>query len=234
MAYPRYEERRKESMNQFLMYTNLAMFICNAVSFTYGAIRFFRKGKALYLKMIVGGLGCMMLSRAFQFIALLTNGSLPSGFHVGTLGVVGGFLFFLSANYGQMDKLLDDGARENRKYRLISLIAPCVLAGIYASLFFIPAAAEWRLIYGVMVAIMMFASYFNLKHFIFPDVEVGIIRSIRGYNLIALLLALLSTGEIVLLALNLKTLLLILYIAICIVSLAIIPILERGVRKWAI
>lgn len=216
------------------MYSNLAIFICVAVSFTYGAIRFFKKGKALYLQMIVGGIGCMMLSRAFQFLTLLTNSSFPSGFHVGMLGTVGAFLFFLSANYGQMDKLLDDGAPENRKYRIIPLIAPCALAGIYAALFFIPASQNNRVIYGIVTLIIMFASYFNLKHLIFPDVEFGIIRSIRGYNLIALLLALLSTGETVLLSLNMQIPLLILYIAICVVSIAIIPILERGVKKWAI
>ena len=216
------------------MYANLAMFVCTAISFTYGAIRFFKKGKALYLQMIVGGLGCMMLSRAFQFVTLLTLGSLPSGFHIGTLGVVGGFLFFLSANYGQMDRLLDDGAPENKKYRVIPIIAPVVLGGIYASLFFIPASSNQRLIYGVMAAVIMFASYFNLKHFIFPDVEFGIIRSIRGYNLIALILAVLSVGEIVMLSLNVQLPLMMVYVAICVVSVAIVPILERGVKKWAI
>ena len=221
-------------MNQFLMYANLAMFICTAVSFTYGAIRFFKKGKALYLQMIVGGIGCMMLSRAFQFITLLTNGSIPNGFHIGMLGAVGGFLFFLSANYGQIDKLLDDGARENRKYRLIALIAPCLLILVFSTLFFIPAASDKRTIYGVMSAVITFASYFNLKHFIFPDVEFGFIRSIRGYNLIALILAFLSVGEMVLITLSVKIPLLILYIAICTVSLAIIPVLEKGVKKWAI
>ena len=216
------------------MYANLAIFICTAVSFTYGAIRFFRKGKALYLQMIVGGLGCMMLSRAFQFITLLTSGGLPEGFHTGMLGTVGAFLFFLSANYGQMDKLLDDGSRENRKYRVIPLIAPAVLAGIYALLFLIPSTADKRAIYGVMTAIIMLAAYFNLKHFIFPDVELGIIRSIRGYNLIALLLAALAVGEMAVLSLNAQLPILIVYVAICVVSLAIVPILEKGVKTWAI
>ena len=221
-------------MNYFMLFSNMAMFICMAVSFTYGVVRFFKKGKALYLQMIVGGLGCMMLGRAFQFITLLTRGMLPEGFHIGTLGIVGGFLFFLSANYGQMDKLLDDGARENKKYRLFALIAPCVLAGIYSLLFLIPAAADNRVIYGIMTLVIMFASYFNLKHFIFPDVEFGFIRSIRGYNLIALMLAVLSVGEMVLLELNMQIPLLILYVAICAVSIAIVPILEKGVKKWAI
>jgi hypothetical protein len=89
-------------------------------------------------------------------------------------------------------------------------------------------------VYGVMTAIIMFASYFNLKHFIFPDVEFGIIRSIRGYNLIALLLGVLSIGEIILQLWQRALPLLILYVAICAVSIAIVPILEKGVKKWTI
>ena len=216
------------------MYANLAMFIWTAVSFTYGAIRFFKKGKALYLQMIVGGLGCMMLGRVFQFVTLLTRGTLPDGFHVGMLGIVGGFVFFLSANYGQMDKLLDDGARENRKYRLLGLLAPLLVAGVYAPVFLFSIGLETGIAYGVMAAIVMLASYFNLKHFIFPDVEFGIIRSIRGYNLIALLLGVLSVGEMILLAWGKQIPLLILYVAICAVSIAIVPILEKGVKKWTI
>ena len=221
-------------MNYFLLFSNLAMFICMSVSFTYGVVRFFKKGKALYLQMIVGGLGCMMLGRAFQFVTILTRGGLPEGFHIGTLGIVGGFLFFLSANYGQMDKLLDDGAKENRKYRLLGLLAPLVVAGFYGLVFLFDIKLESAIVYGLMTAIVMFASYFNLKHFIFPDVEFGIIRSIRGYNLIALLLAVLSVGEIVLLLWGNMIPILILHVAICVVSLAIVPILEKGVKKWTI
>ena len=221
-------------MNYFLLFSNLAMLLCMAVSFTYGVIRFFKKGKALYLQMIVGGLGCMMLGRLFEFVALLTRGALPNGFHIGTLGIVGGFLFFLSANFGQMDKLVDDGARENRRYRLLGLLAPLVLAGIYCLIFLFNVGVESIIVYAIMTAIIMLASYFNLKHFIFPDVEFGIIRSIRGYNLIALLLAVLSVLEIVLSLYGKLIPLLILYIAICAVSVAIVPILEKGVKKWTI
>ena len=221
-------------MNYFLLFSNFAMFICMAVSFTYGVVRFFKKGKALYLQMIVGGLGCMMLGRAFQVVTLLTRGMLPEGFHIGTLGIVGGFLFFLSANYGQMDKLLDDGAKENRKYRLIGLLAPLSVAGIYGLVFLFNVEIESIIVHGVMVGIIMFASYFNLKHFIFPDIEFGIIRNIRGYNLIALLLAILSVGELILLHWGKQIPLLILYVAICAVSIAIVPILEKGVKKWTI
>ena len=100
--------------------------------------------------------------------------------------------------------------------------------------FLFDVGLESIIVYGVMTAIIMFASYFNLKHFAFPDVEFGIIRSIRGYNLIALLLGVLSAGEMSLLLLGEMIPLLILYAAICAVSIAIVPILEKGVKKWTI
>jgi hypothetical protein len=52
--------------------------------------------------------------------------------------------------------------------------------------------------------------------------------------LIALLLAVLSVGEIVLLLWGKMIPILILHVAICVVSLAIVPILEKGVKKWTI
>ena len=55
-----------------------------------------------------------------------------------------------------------------------------------------------------------------------------------NFKLIALLLAVLSVGEIILLLYDRLVPLLILYIAICIVTVAIVPILEKGVKKWTI
>jgi hypothetical protein len=69
---------------------------------------------------------------------------------------------------------------------------------------------------------------------IFPDVEFGFIRNIRNYNLIALILAVLSIGEMIFLILEWIVPLVILYIMMCVVSLTMIPVLERGVKKWTI
>lgn len=221
-------------MYEILMYMNTIMFFCMAVSFTYGVVRFFKKGKALYLQMIVCGIGCMMLSRAYHVITLLTTGVLTEGFHVGRLGIMGSFLFFLCANYGQVDKLLDDGAKENRKYRIIPLVAPILIWLGYQMVLFGVTTVENKVVCGVTAALIMFASYFNLKHLIFPDVEFGFIRNIRNYNLIALILAVLSIGEMIFLILEWIVPLVILYIMMCVVSLTMIPVLERGVKKWTI
>ena len=68
----------------------------------------------------------------------------------------------------------------------------------------------------------------------FPDVEFGIIGSIRGYNLIALMLELLYTAEIALDAFELVTLKSIVYLLMSICLLIIIPILKRGGKKWKV
>ena len=36
-----------------------------------------------------------------------------------------------------------------------------------------------------MSAIVMFASYFNLKHFLIPDFDFGFIKAIKPYNILA-------------------------------------------------
>lgn len=66
------------------------------------------------------------------------------------------------------------------------------------------------------------------------DVEFGIIGSIRGYNLIALLLELFYTAEIAFDAFDLITVKSVVYAFMSICLLIIIPILKRGGEKWKI
>lgn len=216
------------------LYVNLAVLICTAIGFVYGIFRFFKKGKALYLQIIVCALGCMMLGRLFQVVMLLTEGGIPNGFHVGILGTIGGFWFFFSANYGQMDRLLDDGAKDKRKYRLLALLAPAVIAAGYIPIVLSDSTVEYKGVCVVVVLFLMLASYFNLKHIIMPDVELGIIGCIRNYNVLALALALLTMAEMILWIDGNPIALWFVYTLLCLVSLAIVPVLERGVKKWTI
>lgn len=91
------------------------MFVCALIGVLYGALSFFTGKSALYLKMIACGVGCQMFSRLFNLVYIVTQGKLPDGFHVGMLGLVGSFLFFLLANYGQMDALVDGISVEKPK-----------------------------------------------------------------------------------------------------------------------
>lgn len=212
----------------------LSLTLCAALGFGYGLFSFFRKRSALYLRMIVFGLGCAMLGRLFETLQLFTNGEIPSGFHVGVLGVIGSFLFFFSSNYGQMDSLVDDGTKRFRKYRLLALIAPAAMLGMYAVYFIRVGFGQDAAVGGVETAVIALASYFHLKHLIIPDVDFGIIRSIRTFNLLALAYAALCMAELVVSAYPLTVCLMTVYVLICITMLLLVPTLKGGMKKWVI
>lgn len=96
--------------------------------------------------------------------------------------IIGSFLFFLSANYGQMDALVDDGSKAFRKTRLRAILAPAILLLLYV-LFFIGAKdMEIRICVGMVSAFLIPCAYYNFKHIIIYDVDMGIIRQVKSYD----------------------------------------------------
>ena len=214
-------------------YTLLALTVCTAVGFGYGLFRFFRGKSALYLRMIIIGVGCAMLGRLFETLQLFVNGELGSGFHVGMLGTIGSFLFFFTANYGQMDSIVDDGSKKFKKYRLIGLLAPISVIALYCVAYGFKGFSETSVALGVQSAVTAMAAYFHLKHLVIPDVEYGLIRAIRSYNLLALIYAYLCMAEMIVESTALPTVCsVIVFVLQCAVMLAFVPVLERGVKKW--
>ncbi len=215
------------------LYLSLALTVSAGIGFGYGLYRFFRDKSALYVQMIVFGVGCAMLGRLFTTLLYLVNGELNDGFNVGMLGIIGSFLFFFSANYGQMDSIVDDGSTKFRKTRIIALAAPVTVAAIWcviAATSGINALSIWV---GIEMLFVALASYFHLKHLIIEDVSFGLIRAIRSYNLLSLVYALLCISEVLVDVLNLPAAFSVIVCVLeCAVLLAFIPVLERGVKKW--
>lgn len=215
------------------LYLSLALTVSAGIGFGYGLYRFFRDKSALYVQMIVFGVGCAMLGRLFTTLLYLVNGELNDGFNVGMLGIIGCFLFFFSANYGQMDSIVDDGSTKFRKTRIIALAAPVTVAAIWcviAATSGINASSIWV---GIEMLFVALASYFHLKHLIIEDVSFGLIRAIRSYNLLSLVYALLCISEVLVDVLDLPAAFSVIVCVLeCAVLLAFIPVLERGVKKW--
>lgn len=117
------------------MYLSLALTISAGLGFVYGLFRFFRNKSELYIKMIVLGIGCAMLGRLFATLPYLVKGQLFAGFNVGMLGIIGSFLFFFSANFGQMDSIVDNGSGRSIKARIIALAAPLSVAVLWYVIF---------------------------------------------------------------------------------------------------
>ncbi len=213
---------------------NLLIFICSLYGTIYGLSKFFRKKKALYLKLVTCGVMSLMFSRLYQVIFLTTQGALNKGFHIGILGIIGSFMFLFSANFGQMDSLVDDKTKAFRKTRIISFAAPLLILLIYLFFFMKVQSAELKIVYSVVTFFIIQCAYYNFKHIIIYDIDFGIIKCLRKYNILALIYAVMSMLEPIGLYLDIRPL----YIASCvimaIVAAALLPVLKGGVEKWAI
>ena len=215
------------------LYLSLALTVAAAVGFGYGLLRFFRDESALYVRMIIFGVGCAMLGRLFETLLLLVNGSLENGFHVGVLGIIGSFLFFFSANFGQMDSIVDDGSKKFLKTRLISFVAPLVIIAVWVLIAVSKGVNRTTIPLGVETLFIALASYYHFKHLIIQDISFGLIKAIRSYNLLSLIYALLCMAEMLVKSFNIPDFCIIIVNSLqFVLLLAFVPVLERGVKKW--
>ena len=213
---------------------HIVILVLSFLAFAYGCAHFIAKKKALYTWLITLGIGCTMMKTFFELLQILATGSLPLRFHVGMLGAVGTFLFFFSANYGVMDSLADDGSRQFLKYRMLGIISPLVLFLLYMPSFMQDIRIDLKIAQLVILCLILPASYYHLKHLVFPDVDFGVIRCIRGYNFLALLFAACSVINMDAVAFGISWLYYITEIGGGIILLLILPVLKSEVKKWTI
>lgn len=216
---------------KYLLFENIAVLACATFGFLTG-IRYLNTRKALYAGMIVQGMICVALGRVFQCALLLTGGSLTEHFHLGSLGFMGAFSFFFSANYGQIDSLVDGGEKQYRKYRIIALIGPICVMTMLIPILLSPVSRAFRISSVVVSCIICVASYYHVKHLLVPDVDYGVVRCLRGYNALALGLSVLSMLELIALAWDKEALIYGAGAGLCVVTAVLVPAMDRGVRKW--
>lgn len=212
---------------------NIIGFVCSLFGFIYGGIKFFRPRKALYAQMITLALGCCAFGRLFYIVRLLTSGFITGSVQLGFFGIVGSFMFFFSSNFGTLDSLLDDRSKAFKKYRLISFAAPAAFVAMFV-LFFIFAdiSLMWKILGGVLTFFAAQSTYFNLKHLIFPDVDFGVVKCLRPYNLLVLIYAAAVFAECIGLSRDNPMLTLISCIVSGVISAAMMPMIVRGLKKW--
>lgn len=210
---------------------NFVMMLFALAGFIFGGLKYIGPKKPLYATMIVYGVGCIALGRLYQCARLMTGLDINDIFQLGILGTIGAFAFFFSANYGQIDSLVDDGGKEFSRYRIIALAGPLVMAIMYAAVFPRAFFAE-RIAYGMVAASIAAASYFHIKHLMIPDIDYGVVQCLRSYNAIALVYGFLCMAEIIAGEYYLKNAIYLVEALQCIASAAIVPAMDRGVKKW--
>lgn len=204
-------------------------------SFMYGLSKFFKKGKPLFLQSITMAMGCHALGSVYHLCQTLTTETVLEGFTPAYLGRIGFFLFLITASYGQMDRIIDDGSKRIKPYRYVAIIAP-----ILAALLYVPNAIIEELPIPTKIAALMVwlpavvAVYYNVKHAIIPDFDFGFIKAIKPYNILA---ACLGFAELLCLTawdyFN-DILLVISSFAFAILCVVMMLVARKGAEKWTI
>ena len=221
----------------FVFYTDGWVLICTLFAMIYGLIYLRRNTKVLYVKMICWSVVCAFFARLFLLLYHILVQIYDVDINMGTMGLFGSLLFLLSANFGQIDGLVDDGSGRFLKTRLLALLAPLSVLGLFLYYFHIYAELGYTDYYVNSLIFTLFiivCIYYNFKHLIIYDVEGGIVRSLRPYNIAAILYELSLFFE----WFWMHTVEFDLYIIAMaiqgIVILAILPLVRGGVRKWTI
>lgn len=171
-----------------LMWVSLVIpLLTTLFCFIYGLRHFFKKGKPLFVQTLTMAMGSHALGSIYQLCMTVSTEEVLEGYTPAYLGRIGFFLFIIAANYGQLDRIVDDGSKKMWFARFFALVAP-----ICAGLLFIPNAMisdvpiATKTIYALVWIPAVISVYFNLKHAIIPDLDFGFIKALRRYNVFAL------------------------------------------------
>ena len=214
--------------------TEIIICVIIGVSFIYGIHSFFKKGIAMYAQLITCAIGCFALSRIFRVVTIATTGTIPIGFHVGYFGSFGCFLFLLSANYGIMNNLLDDGSKAYTKYRLISLIAPVVFSIGCIILMLSDLAVGGKVVLLIMHIPSSISSYYCMKILLLPDNDFGFAKAIKPTNACSLAFTFLNTIYIFVSVRGDDMAMMIVGVLMALSCFATILVTKRGVKRWII
>ena len=204
-------------------------------SFIYGIRNFFKKGKPLFLQSITMAMGCHALGSIYHLCQTLTTKSVLEGFTPAYLGRIGFFLFLITASYGQLDRIVDDGSAKIKPARRIAIIAPVIAALLYIPNAFMEDLPTQTKISALMVWLPALVSvYFNLKHAIIPDFDFGFIKAIKPYNLLALALSIAELCCLTAWDYFYNAPLVITSVIFAIICVSTMLVAKKGAEKWTI
>ena len=211
----------------------LASFLIAAFAFGFGAFRLFKKKKPMYLQILVCAAGCFMIQQLSYVVNIWCN--VTAAVSIGMFGIFGCNFFLLSANFGTLDKIVDDG-RGSGKARAGAVIAPVIMA-VLAVIAFL----TWKdndMFCAVMWLIMLIpalpASYFNLKHILLPMDPFEFLGATKLCNISALVFYIITAAYIICSAITNNTVSGVVSVLMSVSVLALSLSAVRGSEKWGI
>ena len=211
----------------------LVSFLIAAFAFGFGAAKLFKKKKPMYLQILVSAAGCFAIEQLSYVVNIWCG--VTETVSIGMFGIFGCNFFLLSANFGTLDRIVDDG-RGTGRARAISAVAPALMA-VLAVIAFL----SWKdrdMFCAVMWFIMLIpalpASYFNLKHILLPMDPFAFLRATKPCNIAALVFYLVTAAYVISAALGGRTASNILSVAMSLSVLALSLCAVKGAERWGI
>ncbi len=163
----------------------LASFLIASFAFGYGAAKLFKKKKPMYLQILVCAAGCFAIQQLSYVVNIWCD--VTAAVSIGMFGIFGCNFFLLSANFGTLDKIVDDGS-DSKKARLLAVIAPVIMAvlAVFAFLSWKDRDMFCAVMWLIMLIPALPASYFNLKHILLPMDPFEFLRATKPCNISAL------------------------------------------------
>ena len=154
-------------------------------SLIYGLMHFFRKGKPLFLQSITMAMASYALSVIYHLCLTFTSEVVMEGFTPAYLGRIGFFMFFITASYGQLDRIVDDRSPKMRLARLLAWIAPIGAVLLYIPNFTIEdVPMSTKISYALIWIPAIISVYYHLKHALIPNLDFGFIKALKPYNVL--------------------------------------------------
>lgn len=180
-------------MEKYSLWLRAAELLAVAAVLLLCVMKIRKKRAALYFKIYLGAAACYALFLLYDVTSVLC-GILQMPVDVGDIGVLGCGAFLFSANFGQMDGLVDEKTKGSGFSRTVSLLAPVCLLALYCLLAFSSDASLPFQLSGIVPVLSgVCASYYHLKHLLLPADSLGLLSILRPGNLLALLFLLCNT-----------------------------------------
>jgi len=204
-------------------------------SLTYAGKTLIKNKAPMYYKLPIGAVGCFALHQVSVAVTELCGGSYIGDPGISVIGVFGCFCFILSANYGQLDGIVDDKSSGSSKARTAALLAPAVDAVLIVLAYLSignHASPLTKAVFIIVLLPILPASYFCLKHLLLPVDEFGFLASSRMYNGVSLAAGLMCIGYLRVLLTDDPVLKGICMAAMSAAMLGLVLACRKGVKIW--